>query len=157
MTEATAGATAGSSVVRLPRAVRGSLIVFVLVGCAVLIPIGVVASVDDVPLVTVIAALTLAGVVVFVYRMVRVSLTLSGQALLVRNFVRTRRVARVDIEQVHVGAMTDSPFRGSIWVSLRDGSVLPIDVAGRRLPFGARGRSRVEERHRLLQGWLADQ
>lgn len=156
--KATSGKTAASasSVVRLRPAVRASLIVFVLVECAVLIPICVVASVDDVPLVAVIAALMLAGVVAFTYRMIRVSMIFSPDELVVRNFFRTRQVARTDVEKIQMGAITDWPFRGNITLLLRDGAVLPLDIAGRRLPLTGRGRAVVDERRRRLQSWIGD-
>jgi len=106
---------------------------------------------------TVVTTVMLAILLVFGYRIVRISVTFSERDLLVRNFSRSRRLTRAEVDEVHLGSLTDSPFRGSVWLSMRDGSVLGIDIAGRHLPFGARGRSTVEARHRLLQSWLVDQ
>ena len=62
------------------------------------------------------------------YRIFRLSVALGPQDLLVRNFYRTRRIVRVDVEGFRQGALSQQPFTRAIYVLLRDGTVFPLDV-----------------------------
>ena len=86
-------------------------------------------------------------------RMFRMSVTLDADALVVRNLFRTRSLRRDEIEGFRSGLMSNQPFSRTIYAMLRDGSVFPLDVAGRPYRFG-RGRGKLEGRQAMLQAWL---
>lgn len=86
-------------------------------------------------------------------RTFRMSVTFEADALTVRNFFRTRRLRRDEIEGFRSGPMNNQPFGRTIYALLCQGSVFPLDAAGRPYPFG-RGRGKLEERQAMLQSWL---
>ena len=86
-------------------------------------------------------------------RTFRMSVAFDADALVVRNFFRTRTLLREDIEGFRSGSMSSQPFGRTIYALLRDGSVFPLDVAGRAYRFG-RGRGKLDERQATLQAWL---
>jgi hypothetical protein len=87
------------------------------------------------------------------YRLLRMSVTLGPEDLLVRNYFQTRRVSRAEVEGFRIGSVSTQPFRRTIYLLLGDGSVLPLDVAG-RANFSGRGKAVLAERMRVLQRWF---
>ena len=87
------------------------------------------------------------------YRLLRTSVALGPDDLLVRNYVRTRRVPRAEVEGFRVGSISNQPLRRTIYLLLRDDSVLPLDAVG-RFYVSARSEAVLAERMRLLQRWL---
>jgi len=139
-------------VIRPPLAARAYIVVFMCIWCGFVLA-GLIAAIVNASPAVVILLLMLSFGLTFGYRLFRLSVTLYPQGLLVRNIYRTRHVARADIEGFRQGAESMQPFTRTIYVMLRDGSVLPLDVAGRRFVFG-RGRALLDERMRTLQNWL---
>jgi hypothetical protein len=70
------------------------------------------------------------------YRILQLSVVIGPQDLLVRNFYRTRHVARADVEGFRQGALSQQPVTRAVYVLLRDGTVFPLDVTGRPYFFG---------------------
>ena len=143
------------AVVELSRTQRGVLIAFGLIGTILLIVISSMAATDGVWAVAVVGALFLVVLVGFDYRAIRMSLTVYDGELLVRNLFQTRRVSREEIADLYASPAASSPFRGNIWFTLRDGSILPIDIAGRRMPLTAKGLVTLEKRRSLLRQWFS--
>lgn len=141
-----------SDVIRQPLAARAYIVVFMCIWCGGVFGGLIAAAADGSPAV-VIPMLMLTFGLTLGYRIFRLSVTLGPQDLLVRNFYRTRRIFRADIEGFRHGAMSQQPFMRTIYVLLRDGTVFPLDVAGRP-SFSARGKALLEDRMQLLQRWL---
>jgi hypothetical protein len=87
------------------------------------------------------------------YRSVRVSVTCYDDHLLVRNLFRMHRVARSDITGFRIGRNVNRRSTLTIYARLRDGTVLPMDVAWSFLYFG-HGMP-LDDQLRLLRAWLA--
>ncbi len=153
MTNAAAGVvTNRRDVIRPPLAVRVYVVAFVGIWCGI-VSAGLIAAAAHGSPAVVILLLMLAFGLTFGYRIFRLSVTLRPQELLVRNLYRTRRIVRADVEGFRQGAMSQQPFTRTIYVLLRDGTVVPLDVAGRPYFFG-RGKTLLEDRMQLLQRWL---
>jgi hypothetical protein len=141
-----------SAVIRPSIAFRVCFVVFMCVWCGFTLTALIAAALSGSPA-TVVPFLMLAFGLTFGYRMVRMSVTLDPQALTVRNIYRTRRIAQGDIQGFRHGPMSENPFTRTIYVMLRDGTVLPLDVAGRAYFFG-RGQAVLDDRMRTFQTWL---
>jgi hypothetical protein len=83
----------------------------------------------------------------------RRSVIFGADALIVRNFFRTRSLRREEIEGFRSGSMSNQPSSRGIYALLRDGSVFPLDVTSRLALFG-RGSATFEQRQVQLQAWL---
>lgn len=149
----TADATSGDfPVIRPPWPLRVYVAGFTGLWCALTISFAVTAA-EHGKLAGVIPLLFILAVgVTFGVRLFRMSITLKSDELVIRNVLRTRRVQRRDVEGFRSGAMTGQPIGRTIYALLRDGSVVPLDVAGRMYRFG-RGRALLDERLALLERW----
>lgn len=87
------------------------------------------------------------------YRAVRLSVTCYDDYLLVRNHVRTYRVPRSEIEGFRIGRKVHQSRTLTIYARLRDGTVLPFDVAAWHLFYFGRGMT-LKDQLRLLEAWL---
>jgi hypothetical protein len=150
----TSGTSAGKpTVIRLPLAYRVYLVAFMCVYCSFLLA-GLIDAAINAPLAVVIPLAMLVFGLGFCYRIFRVSATLDSTALLVRNFSQARRIPRTDIEGFRLGPVSGWwSSRQTIYVLLRDGTVLPLDVAGNRYAFTG-GSALLASRMLSLQHWL---
>ena len=139
-------------VIRPPLAARAYVVVFVCIWCGSVFVGLIAAAVHGSPTVVILFLMLTFGLTLG-YRIFRLSVVLGPQDLLVRNFYRTRRIARADIEGFRQGGLSQQPFTRVIYVLLRDGTVFPLDVTGRPYFFG-RGKTLLDDRTRLLQSWL---
>jgi hypothetical protein len=155
MTTAPGAATGDPNVIRPPTAARIYVAVFTCFWGSGVLTFGIVAAVHHSPAV-VISLLMLAFGLTLGYQIFRLSVTLNPDDLLVRNYYRTRRVPRADIEGFRVGSLSGQPFGRTVYLLLRDGAVLPLDAAG-RMPLSGRGKAAMQDRLRSLQHWLDQQ
>jgi hypothetical protein len=146
------GGSAAFPVIRPPKILRIYTSVFTVVWCAGVLTAAVTIAVKGSPA-AIIPVIMLAFGVTIGVRMFRMSVAFDADALVVRNFFRTRSLRREEIEGFRSGSMSNQPFGRTIYALLRDGSVFPLDVAGRLYRFG-RGRGKLEERQAMLQAWL---
>lgn len=149
---AVGAATDRPDVIRLPLALRAYVVVFSCIWCGSVFAGLIAAAVHGSPAVVILLIMLTIGLTLG-YRIFRLSVALGPQDLLVRNYYRTRRIARADVEGFRQGALSQQPFTRAIYVLLRDGTLLPLDVTGRPIFFG-RGTTRLEDRQQLLQRWL---
>jgi hypothetical protein len=139
---------------RLSLAYRVYLVAFMCVWCSFLLA-GLISAAINAPLAVLIPLVMLVFGLGFTYRIFRASVTLGSEALLVRNFSQARRIPRTDIEGFRLGAVSQWRSRQTqtIYVLLRDGTVLPLDVAGNGYaPTG--GSARLASLMLSLQNWL---
>lgn len=149
---AVGGATNRLDVIRLPLAARAYVVVFMCLWCGIVLA-GLIAAAADGSATVLVPLLMLAFGLTLGYRILRLSVVIGPQDLLVRNFYRTRHIARADVEGFRQGALSQQPFTRGVYVLLRDGTVFPLDVTGRPYFFG-RGKELLNERIQLLQRWL---
>jgi hypothetical protein len=153
MTSATAGAAHGRPyAIRLPLAVRAYVVIFMCIWCVPLLGASIGAAVHGSPGFVGFAVPMLAFGLALGYRIIRLSVTLNPDDLLVRGYFHTRRIVRADIEGFRQGSQTNQPFTRVIYVLLRDGTVFPLDVTARM--YVGRGKARLADRTRSLQSWL---
>lgn len=117
-------ATNRLDVIRPPLAARAYVVVFMCIWCGSIFA-GLIAAAAHGSPAAVILLLMLAFGLTLGYRIFRLSVALGPQDLLVRNFYRTRRIVRADVEGFRQGALSQQPFTRAIYVLLRDGSVFP--------------------------------
>src|SRR5437879_5809265 len=79
--------------------------------------------------------LMLAFGAILTYRLFRASVLAAANDVTVRNFSRTRTLARRESEGFRIGPMSGQPFGQTIHVLLRDDTILPLDATSRPLPF----------------------
>jgi hypothetical protein len=149
---AVGSATKRLDVIRLPLAVRVYVVVFTCIWCGSVFAGLIAAAAHGSPAVLILLPVLAFGLTLG-YRIFRLSVALGPQDLLVRNFYRTRRIVRVDVEGFRQGAISQQPFTRAIYVLLRDGTVFPLDVTGRSY-FFRRGKTLLDDRTQLLQRWL---
>ena len=137
--------------IRLPLALRAYLVIFTCIWCGFVLP-GLIAAVINGPPAIVILLPMLAFGLTLGYRTFRLSVTLGSEELLVRNFSRTQRVIRAEVEGFRMGDVSRRPFGRTIYVLLRDGTVLPLDVAEHQARYGF---GKLENQMQSLQQWLA--
>ncbi len=145
-------ATNRLDVIRQPLAARAYVVVFMCIWCGGVFAGLIAAAAHGSPAVVILLLMLTFGLTLG-YRIFLLSVTLGPQDLLVRNFYRTRRIARADVEGFRQGALSQQPFTRGIYVLLRDGTVFPLDVTGRPNFFG-RGKTLLDNRTQLLQRWL---
>jgi hypothetical protein len=145
-------ATNRLDVIRPPLAARAYVVVFLCIWCGGVLAGLIAAAAHGSPAVMFLLLMLAFGLTLG-YRIVRLSVAIGRQDLLVRNLYRTRRIARADIVGFRQGALGQQPFTRAIYVLLRDGTVFPLDVTGRPYFFG-RGQRLLDNRAQLLQGWL---
>ncbi|MBO0830601.1 MAG: hypothetical protein J2P28_08015 [Actinobacteria bacterium] len=145
-------ATARPNVIRRPLAVRVFQVFFPSILCCGVLAYLILAAVDGSPAVVIPLVMLAIGLTIC-YRVFRLSVALRPQDLLVRNYFRTRRIARADIAGFCQGAVGHRPFTRMIYVLLRDRTVLSLDTTARPCLFGL-GATLLEDRMQLLQRWL---
>jgi hypothetical protein len=145
-------ATNRPDVIRLPVALRAYVVVFMCIWCGSVFAGLIAAAAHGSPAVVILLLMLTFGLTLG-YRSFRLSVALGPQDLLVRNWYRTRRIVRADVEGFRQGALSQQPFTRAIYVLLRDGTVFPLDVTARPYFFG-RGKTLLDGRTRLLQRWL---
>jgi hypothetical protein len=139
-------------VIRLPLALRAYVVVFSCLWCGGVFAGLIAAAVHGSPTVLILLLMLAIGLALG-YRLFRLSVALGPRDLVVRNYYSTRRIPRADVEGFRQGALSQQPFMRVIYVLLRDGTLLPLDVTGRP-SFLGRGNSLLEDRLQLLQRWL---
>jgi hypothetical protein len=145
-------ATNRLDVIRLALAVRVYVVVFTCFWCGSVFAGLIAAAAHGSPAVLILLLVVAFGLTLG-YRIFRLSVALGSQDLLVRNFYRTRRIVRAEVEGFRQGALSQQPFTRGIYVLLRDGTVFPLDVTARPYFFG-RGKRLLDDRTQLLQRWL---
>ena len=92
----------------------------------------------------------------FFYRTLRMGVVTSADEMLVRNWWRTWRVRRRDIEDFRIGGAGPMVMFGkSIYALLADGTILPLDVLARPMFFSFWGR-RLNTALAQLKAWADD-
>jgi hypothetical protein len=155
MTYATGGTSAREpTVMRLPLAYRIYLIVFMCIWCTFALASLIAAAINSSPGAAIALVILVFGPS-FIYGIFRVSVVLDAESLLVRNFWQRRRhIARSDVEGFRLGPISGQRSRQTIYVLLRDGTVLPLDVAGSPYVAFTGGPERLEFQMLSLQQWL---
>jgi len=140
-------------VIQLPPVMRAyaalAVCVFGVVGAVMLVS----AVADGQVAVVVFTVVWLVLALTLAYRMLRASVVLDHDELLVRNFLRTRRLPRGEVEGFRSGSYGVMSFSRCVFALLRDGTVMALDVTIRP---GLPGRSRPtrDAGLRQLQAWL---
>lgn len=127
--------------IRPPRSARIWAIGFSVFWCGLLITFTIPLRGGVVEVILPIAMLVFG--VSLAYRLVTLSAVTAGGAFVLRNNFRTRRLRRDEIEAFRVG---QRPWGRTIFVLLRNQSLVQVDAAVRLLPSG----------RRRLDAWLAE-
>lgn len=139
---------------RLPLPVRVYVVAFGLFACG-MIAFGPTEEPEHRTAGILIAVGMLALLSAFVIRIFRIGVSITGDELLVRNFFRTRRLKRRDIEGFRVGSLPNMAGR-TVFALLAGESILALEVFTRPgvLPSTRR---RLAERVQVLRDWLAEE
>jgi hypothetical protein len=121
--------------------------------CGVVAGVFIVSAVaDGQPGVLLFLLVWLAFALTLLYRILRMSIELLPDELIVRNLFRTRRLARREVEGFRVGSYGPMSFSRCVFALLRDGTMLTLDVTLRpALPGSWRKRDGSLDR---LHDWL---
>ncbi len=95
-----------------------------------------------------------------VHRSTSEELWLEGEQLVVRNFMRTRRLRRQDIKRIWMGLPVTAPWPGgwarpfgaALNIDLTEGKTLTVDIS--HYVLGVRAQERVEKAHTEVNQWL---
>lgn len=82
-------------------------------------------------------------------RSLRIGADLFAEQLVVRNFVRTRRIARADVADIRIGAALTEDFEQTIRLVTRDGSTVAVQA------LNTRSQEALEARRDELRAWWA--
>ena len=139
--------------IRPPRAMRLYVAVFGLFWCGIVF-FGFVEALLHRATVAIIPGVMLAFGITLTYRLFRVSAIAEDDALTVRNYFTTKRLARSDIEEFRIGRASNQPVGKTIHILLRDKGILAIDAAARPC-VTRRGKMHLAQRQASLDTWLS--
>jgi hypothetical protein len=128
---------------------------FSIIWCVAVAGFAALAASQGSPFVVIPILMLVVGVTIGV-RLWRLGVIARGDEFLVSNYFQTRHLTRAEIEGFRVGTSHHSmPFGRTIYVLLRDESVLPLDVTTR--PFVTkRQRARFDAQLNTLRRWVSD-